>query len=654
LSRLSDEKMSEMIIAHMKRAGDVPVTMRKLLDGLGIGNEHRRRIKRLVRSLIRNGHLVSPGKGQYRLARRRNKRKAEAKPVARDGRPLVGVLLHKGRHTVVVPDGESLPGPIRLEQRVAKGIQEGLIVVVRPADPDSRTSRYGELVRVLGEPGLLSTELPRLLIEHDLEESFPEEVEAEAAKIGFDPDAHPRRDLRQIPFVTIDPPDAMDFDDAVFVSKEEHGFRLMVSIADVSAMVKAGSALDAEALRRGCSVYLPGKVFPMLPSNLSEDLCSLAPGRDRQAMTVEIEVDRSGVVGNARFFRSLIRSAGRFSYAKVQKVLDGHVQKQFSDMAACARSLMARMSERGALDLDIPESAISLDTDGRPREIKPTERYFAHRMIEVFMVAANEAVATFFESHEIPAVYRVHPPPDAEKIETFARLAQNLGAPVSFGASPRAAVLNAYLRSVESKPLKAILSQLLLRSMMQAAYSPVCEGHYGLASSAYLHFTSPIRRYPDLAVHRQLGACIDLAAGDELSLDGKISRTGDKSEVMTEEDTQRIADACSRSERLALTADRAASDLYRAAFMQERIDQVFEGSISHVADFGVFIRLMPHGIDGLVHISRMRDDYYRYNEDAMTLSGKRTGRIFRLGMHVKARVESVRLYPPQVDLHLEN
>ncbi len=645
MSRLSDEKVSEMIIAHLKRAGDFPVTMRKLLAGLGIGSEQRRRVRRLVRSLMQVGRVVSPGKGQYRLAQRRD---------TQEGRPMVGVLLHKGRQTVMVPDGEGLPGPITLEQRVAGRIPEGVIVAVRVADPASRARPRGELLRVLGEPGLLSTELPRLIIEHGLDEGFPDEVESETAKIDFDPAASPRRDLRQIPLVTIDPPDAKDFDDAVFVSKEGSGFRLLVSIADVSALVAEGSALDAEAFRRGCSVYLPGRVYPMLPSRLSEDLCSLAPGRDRPAMTVEMEIDQAGTVRAARFFRSLMRSAGRFSYAQVQQALDGHDRTQFFDMAACARSLIARMSERGALDLDLPESRIQLGTDGRPSEILLAERFFAHRMIEVFMVAANEAVATFFERNEIPAVYRVHPPPDAQKIEAFSRLARSLGAPVSFGASPRAAALNAYLRSVEAKPIRSVLSQLLLRSMMQAAYSPVCEGHYGLASSAYLHFTSPIRRYPDLAVHRQLGACIDPAAGDELSLADNISQAGKKSGLMTEADAQRIADACSRTERLALAADRAAAALYQAAFMQERIAQVFEGSVSFVAGFGVFVRLLPQGIEGLVHISKMRDDYYGYNEEAMTLTGKRNGRTYRLGMPVKARVESVRLYPPQVDLVFEN
>lgn len=654
MSRLSDEKVSEIIIAHLKRAGDFPVTMRKLLAGLGIGSEQRRRVRRLVRSLMQVGRVVSPSKGQYSLAGRHNKPEAKVESAARSGRPVTGVLRHKGRYTVMVPDGEGLSGPITLDQRVAGSLPEGVIVAVRVADTASRARPRGELLRVLGQPGLLSTELPRLIIEYGLDEGFPDQVESETATVDFDPDEFPRRDLRQIPLVTIDPPDAKDFDDAVFVSKQGRGFRLLVSIADVSALVAAGSALDAEALRRGCSVYLPGRVYPMLPSRLSEDLCSLAPGLDRPAMTVEMEIDQAGTVRAARFFRSLMSSAGRFSYAQVQQALDGHDRTQFSDMAACARSLITRMSERGALDLDLPESRIQLGTDGRPSEILPAERFFAHRMIEVFMVAANEAVATFFERHEIPAVYRVHPPPDTEKIGAFSKIAKSLGTPVSFGASPRAAALNAYLGSVEAKPLKSLLSQLLLRSMMQAAYSPVCEGHYGLASSAYLHFTSPIRRYPDLAVHRQLGACIDLADGDELSLDGKISATGNESGVMTEEDMQRIADACSRTERLALEADRAASDLYRAAFMQEKIEQVFEGSISHVADFGVFVRLLPHGVEGLVHISKMRDDYYRYNQDAMTLTGKRSGRTFRLGMQIKARVEAVRLFPPQVDLVFVN
>ena len=440
--------------------------------------------------------------------------------------------------------------------------------------------------------------------------------------------------------MTIDPPDARDFDDAVYVERSGKGYRLLVSIADVSAYVQPGSALDREALRRGCSVYFPAGVFSMLPARLSEELCTLAPGRDRAAVTVELEVDAQGVVTNAQFKRSLIRSSARLTYQQAQEIIDSDQDdekaRHLKVMAECAGKMLERLHGRGALDMELPETEIRLDPEGEPHEVEPAPRYFAHRIIEVFMIAANEAAARALEAVGAPAVYRVHPPPDAEKMEVFARVAENLGAPASFGrqAVPSPKQLSDYLRSLQDRPIKEVIGMLLLRSLMQARYSDSCDGHYGLASPAYLHFTSPIRRYPDLAVHRQLTTLI----------------RGEKSWPHSGAEVAKVAELCSRSERVALAAERAAVSLYQAAYMQERLGETFEGMVAAVFDFGVFVRMYPSGVEGLVHISQMKDDYYRFIEDRLSLVGRRGGKAYRMGTKCRVRVESVQLSQARVDL----
>jgi ribonuclease R len=268
--------------------------------------------------------------------------------------------------------------------------------------------------------------------------------------------------------------------------------------------------------------------------------------------------------------------------------------------------------------------------------VEPAARYFSHRIIEVFMIAANEAVARALEQAGAPAVYRVHPPPDAEKIEVFAKVAESLGAPVTFGKQvvPSPKQLTDYLRSLEDRPAKEVVSMLLLRSLMQARYSQSCDGHYGLASSAYLHFTSPIRRYPDLAVHRQLTTLI----------------RGKKDWPHSEDEVAKVAELCSRSERVALAAERAAVSLYQAAFMLERLGETFDGMVAAVFDFGVFVRMYPSGVEGLVHISQMKDDYYRFVEERLSLVGRRGGKAYRMGTRCRVRVDSVNLSQARVDL----
>jgi ribonuclease R len=589
------------------------------------------------------------------LIRRRTRHLSDGRVVEiiqRGGLPIVGQYHHRAKASFVVPDDPEVPGPILVDAADTEAA-DGDVVAVKVEDTAPRGRPRGKIARVLGEPGELATEVARVALEYLLQREFPAEVEAEAAKAGEDPAAETREDLRSVAHVTIDPPDAKDFDDAVYVEKSGNGYRLLVSIADVSAYVQPGSALDREALRRGCSVYLPAGVFSMLPSRLSEELCTLAPGQDRAAVTVELELDKQGAVKDARFMRSLIRSAARLTYQEVQEILDKHPGKdraadgredekaklhgeRLAVMAECAGLMLERQLGRGALDMDLPESDIQLGPDGAPQEVKPAPRYFSQRIIEVFMIAANEAVARALEEAGAPGVYRVHPPPDAEKMEVFAKVSESLGAPVTYKKKtpPSPRQLTDYLRSLEGRPVKEVVSLLLLRSLMQARYSANCDGHYGLASPAYLHFTSPIRRYPDLAVHRQLTTLI----------------RGEKSWPHSEAEVAKVSELCSRSERTALAAERAAVSLYQAAYMQERLGETFDGMVAAVFDFGVFVRMYPSGVEGMVHISQMKDDYYRFVEERLSLVGRRTGKTFRMGTRCRVRVESVQLSQARVEL----
>jgi ribonuclease R len=318
-------------------------------------------------------------------------------------------------------------------------------------------------------------------------------------------------------------------------------------------------------------------------------------------------------------------------------------------MADCARLLLARLAERGALDLNVPELKIELDGHGQPVDVHPATRHFAHRIIEVFMITANEVIADLLLKAGAPGVFRVHPPPDAEKIQAFSRVAASLGAPASFrepAPSPRR--LANYLEGLRGQPAEGPLNLLLLRSLMQARYAPECEGHFGLASDRYLHFTSPIRRYPDLVTHRQLNALLDRAGPDGIVQPGALERP--EAWPLNRDQCDRAAQRSSRAERRALAAERAASNLCQVTFMQEHLGEVFDGTVTFVMDFGVFVRIHPYGVEGLVHISRMREDYYRYDDQRMMLVGRRTGKSYRIGMGVRVRVDSADLSRREMDL----
>jgi ribonuclease R len=460
---------------------------------------------------------------------------------------------------------------------------------------------------------------------HDIPQAFPaaaldEAKRARGVRLGS------RTDLRDVPLITIDGADARDFDDAVFAEPDpEHagGFRLLVAIADVAHYVKPGSALDIAAGFRGNSVYFPDRVVPMLPEDLSNGWCSLRPHQDRGCLFVEMQIDRAGRKTGHRFGRGLMRSAARMTYEEVQAAADAHddLGLRLVHLYAAYRALLAARIERGTLDLDLPERAVVLDDQGRVASVAPRPRLDSHRLIEEFMVLANVAAAEELERLHMPCMYRVHAPPSDEKLEALRGFLSTLGISLPPGNQVHPRDFDRVLRRYAGTAESQLISEVMLRSQSQAAYSPDNIGHFGLALPRYAHFTSPIRRYADLLVHRAL------IKGLRLGRDG-IS--DDQVAVFAE-----VGDRITETERRAQQAERDAVDRYLAAFMSDRIGGRFAARISGVTRFGLFVTVTETGASGIVPFATLPDDYWQYDERGQTLTGRRTHRVFRLAEEVE-------------------
>jgi ribonuclease R len=522
---------------------------------------------------------------------------------------------------------------------------------------------YEDATRVFVSIDLLKKGISSIVKEFKLATAFPHEVEAEAR--SFPGHVTPqdweegggegRVDLRGETVVTIDGEDAKDFDDAVSVSETRDGFVLKVSIADVSHFVKPGSAVDREAYRRATSTYFPDRVLPMLPERLSNGLCSLIPHEERLAYTAEMAFDARGRRTASRFYRSVIKSRARLTYTEVRKILvdrdeaaRGRHKSILGDlekMGALAELLQERRRERGSLDFDLPESSIEFDlAQGRIDKILKAERNKAHRLIEEFMIAANEAVAEFIAERGLPSVYRVHQEPDPERVRDFAVLLHHLGYGLKLGRRVRPGALAAVIEAVRGKPEEKLVNTVLLRTMTRAVYDTKNVGHFGLASECYTHFTSPIRRYPDLMVHRALQNALK-AQGSK----GKLSAPSASS-------LQRLREAashCSERERNSQKAEWASRDLAAAIFLKEKAGQSFAGVISGVTKFGLFVELVPFFVEGLVSIRNLGDDAYTFHEKAHALVGRRKKKKYQIGMPVTVTVQGVNLEKRWVDFGLK-
>ena len=523
-------------------------------------------------------------------------------------------------------------------------------------------SRYGtamsapeaQVVKIMGDPDDPEVQAQSLIFRYSLSTTFSAEVQREIANVAYTIAANEiasRTDLRELPIVTIDGENARDFDDAVYVRRRPSGFELYVSIADVAHYVRPDTALDREAYARATSVYFPDRAIPMLPEALSNGICSLNPNEDRLTRTACIELNTKGEVIRGRFFNSVIRSHERMTYTDVRRILvdrDPAARARYRDAVAhfelmeeLALLLYEQRKARGNLDFDLPEAEIVLDLQGVPENIVRAERNIAHRIIEEFMIAANEAVARQLTEKELPLLYRVHEGPDPDALEALAPFLLSLGYRLPPKRDKIAPLeIQKLLDSARGKPEERVLNRVLLRSMKQAVYQPENIGHFGLASACYTHFTSPIRRYPDLIVHRML----------DKTLHGEKLKPNEREDLLRY--LQEAGKHTSERERHTMDAEREMVDLKKAQFMMSKIGEEFTGFITSLANFGFFVELDDYFVEGLVKLASLTDDDYDYYEKEYVVKGRRHGRKFRLGDNVRVKVARINAFRSEIDFEL--
>ncbi len=604
------------------------------------------------------GTAMDGDKVMVRLTGHQGERRTGAvvRVVERTGRNIVGVF-GKGPHFFYVrPDNPRIHRDIYVPSDATAGAQEGEKVVCRlTLWDDQYLNPEGEVIERIGFPGQPGVDMKTVIKAFDLPEEFPEDVfnEAEIASARLSEETgEGRMDLTKEIIYTIDPSDAKDHDDAVSVVKTGKGYRLGVHIADVSHFVQAGTALDTEAFKRGNSVYLPGMVIPMLPEGLSNDVCSLKPNRRRLAHSVYIDFDKTGKVLSWEVADTVIKSVAKLSYEEVQEFFNNGIPegragikiKRVAENLTTARELAQILSQRrfaeGSLDFDLPESKITLNEKGEVIELSNRVRLESHRLIEEFMLAANKAVALEVFRSAQPFLYRVHDKPDMEKLEAFSAMMARLGYKFPVSKTTRPVDLARFLQTVKDKPEADFINELMLRSMQKAVYQRNNIGHFGLAFSHYTHFTSPIRRYPDLIVHRLLRM---------RRPDGTYPAAFAKRVVSV---IDHVGTHCSETERKAEAAEREAVKVKQVQFMARHVGDHFMGIISGVTGFGFFVRLDNLGAEGLVRVSSIDDDYYRFDEQRYALIGRRTSRSFRLGDRVEVGVLSVDKVSNEIELFL--
>lgn len=568
---------------------------------------------------------------------------------------IVGTFTESKNFGFVIPDDKKIANDIFIPKNAANGAVEGHKVVVRLTSyPEERMSAEGEVVKILGHKNDPGVDILSVIHKHHLPLSFPDDVIAQANET---PDAiseeeiKNRRDLRDELIITIDGADAKDLDDAVTVTKLDNGhYKLGVHIADVSYYVKEGTPIDREAFERGTSVYLVDRVIPMIPHRLSNGICSLNPKVDRLTLSCEMIVDEYGKVIEHDIFQSVIRTTERMTYSDVNKILVDkdeqlrakykHIVPMLTVMEELSSILRKKRMRRGAIDFDFKEAKILVDDEGKPYDVVIRERSTAERLIEEFMLLANETVAEHFYWMNVPFIYRVHENPNEEKLRRFLEFITNFGYVVKGTGNhvhPRA--LQKIIEEVQGKPEEMVISTVMLRSMKQAKYNPESIGHFGLSTEFYTHFTSPIRRYPDLIVHRLIRTYL---------LEGKID---EKTRAKWAAVLPDIAEHSSKMERRAVDAERETDDLKKAEFMIDKIGEEFDGIISSVTNFGMFVEL-PNTIEGLVHVSYMTDDYYRFDERHYAMIGERTGNVFRIGDEITVRVVQVNKDERSIDFEI--
>lgn len=594
------------------------------------------------------------------------------KIIARGMTTVVGTYERsRENYGFVIPDNTKLAQDVFVPKEHSLGAVSGHKVVVELTDYGTdKHSPQGKVIEILGHVNDPGVDIMSIVRGYELPVEFPEKVMNQAARTAqevSDADRAGRRDLRDVVMVTIDGEDAKDLDDAVSVSFDGEKYHLGVHIADVTNYVQENSALDREALKRGTSVYLVDRVIPMLPHALSNGICSLNEGVDRLALSCLMTVDQKGEITDYEICESVINVNKRMSYRVVQELLteDGLTEKvpqpgekdyreyagllpMFREMETLAGLLREKRRKRGSIDFDFPECKIYLDSEGRPTDIKPYERNTATDIIEDFMLAANETVAQHFYWMELPFVYRVHDVPDADRLQKLSAIISNFGYSMKAVGKAKSKVsseeihpkeIQKLLARIAGTPEEAMISRMALRSMKQAKYSVECTGHFGLACAYYCHFTSPIRRYPDLQIHRIIKEQLRGRMNDD--------RTAHYRELLPE-----VAKHSSETERRADEAERETDKLKKVEYMEQHVGESFDGVISGVTGWGLYVEL-PNTVEGLVHISKLYGDYYYYSEKSSELVGEATGRCFKLGMPVRVNVDGCDRFTRTIDFSLE-
>ncbi|MFA4829045.1 MAG: ribonuclease R [Thermodesulfovibrionales bacterium] len=683
----------QTVFSFFKEKIKKPVSFKEIVHIIGLNHSEARSLKKVLREMLRDGDIILTKKGLYVPAEDTNLVTGyfEAhkdgygfviteKPGERDffipGRATSGAMdndrvvvrvenLHKreGRiiriieraHTRIIgkldvtktasyvrPKNKSIPFDLYIPPGDKGLAKDGDTVIADIINyPADKRPPAGRIVKVIKKPEDPASEVEAIIDEFNIPRRFPKNVAEEAKILSMAADGaggleEKRKDLTALPTVTIDGERAKDFDDAVSIKLTEHGYRLWVHIADVGFYVPWDSVIDLEARKRGTSIYFPDRVTPMLPKELSEDLCSLKPKVKRFAFTVEMDFDRHGALLNSKFYPSLIKSDERMTYTSIKKILiDNDSQERekynyllphFELMSELCGVLRKKRLDRGSLDFDLPEPEVLLDMQGSPEAIIRSERNFAHIIIEEFMIAANEAVAEHLAGLEVPSLYRIHEEPDPMKLEDIMRVIR----PVSrIKKLQRPKDFSLLLQDIKGKPEEEIVNYMVLRSLKRARYFSVNVGHFGLASECYTHFTSPIRRYPDLVVHRILREVL------------QKTRLSDKRKQELEKLLPDIAFNSSRTERLSDEAEKEVINAMRVWFMKDKVGEEFEGRVVNITPYGLKIRLKDFYVDGFVHVSYLTDDFYEFNERAFSLSGKNTKRSFTIGKELKVRIDKV-------------
>lgn len=570
----------------------------------------------------------------------------------RNTHQVVGRLYKERGFVYVVPDNKNIAQTVLIEKGNAGGAKVGQIVVAEILEqPTKLRQPIGKVIEVLGDHMAPGMEIEMAIRSYELPNQWPDELleEIKPLKNEVPESAKQNRvDLRGIPLVTIDGEDARDFDDAVYCQKTSTGWKLLVAIADVSHYVRINTALDREAQNRSTSVYFPEKVIPMLPEILSNGLCSLNPNVDRLCMVCELYIDQQGKVFRSRFFEGVMRSHARLTYTDVAKVLvegDKKLAKQYhalmphlQDLYALFKVLRKSREQRGAMDFDTQETRIIFGPNRKIEKIVPVVRNDAHKLIEEFMITANMAAARFLNRRKMPKLLRIHDGPSPDKLLSLRSFLGELGLRLGGGAKPTPLDYMHLIDSVKDRPDAHLIQTVLLRSMSQAVYSPELKGHFGLALEAYAHFTSPIRRYPDLLVHRAIRHC----------LQGKTAQNFHYGIP----DMEKLGEHCSANERRADDATRDVVNWLKCEYMTDKVGEEFPGIISSVTSFGLFIELTEIYVEGLVHISNLAQDYFHFDPTSHQLLGEKTGIRYRLGDSVTVKVARVDLDEKKIDFEL--